>query len=90
MRITMKHLEGLVDRLNTVTNNPLKPWEKDESGQFFANVGNYHLDGAYGGWSLYKMVNVAGGVEDVLRCGHVTKRELYNRISALLQGIELK
>jgi hypothetical protein len=34
------------------------------------------------------MVTEDGGVSDVLRCGHVSKRDLYNRMSAYIQGRE--
>lgn len=51
--------------------------------------GLYHIDGAYGGVSLHKNENEFGGVSDVFRCGHVSKRDLYYRIDALLIGIEI-
>jgi len=89
-RITQSQLESIVERINRTTNSPLTSWTKDSSGKCTANIGNYHLDYAYGGVSLERMVSPGGGVQDVFRCGHVTKRELANRMWAFLEGIELK
>lgn len=88
-RITEKHLQAAVDIINRVTGNALSPYTKI-GGKFTANIGNYHLDGAYGGYSLEQMVSESGAVSDVFRCGHVSKRDLYNRMQAFLTGLETK
>jgi hypothetical protein len=33
------------------------------------------------------MCNESGGVKNVFSCGHIPKRELYNRIHAFLDGL---
>ena len=86
MRITMKQLELLVERLNDLTNSPLEYTNKETKK---ANIGHYHLSGAYGGWILYRTCTDGGGVEDILHCGYVPKKELYNLIHAYIRGIEL-
>ncbi len=86
-RITQRHLDGLVQRINRATNSPEATYTKTDTGHA-ANIGNYHLDGAYGGWELERMVSEGGGVSDVFRCGHITRRDLYNRMRAFLAGIE--
>lgn len=86
-RITNRDLEAVVDRINNVLGMPLKPYDRS-SGRSVANVGNYHLSGAYGGYALHRMGNQGGGVSDVFGCGHVTKRDLYNRMHAFLKGLE--
>ena len=43
--------------------------------------GHYHLSGAYGGYSLHCIGS------DVFGSGHITKRDLSARISAMLVGI---
>jgi hypothetical protein len=86
-RITDKDLKILCDRLNTMTNNPLTPWTKNDSG-FVANIGNYHIDGAYGGVQLVQMCSDGGGVRQPLGGGFLTKRELYDRMRAFMTGIE--
>lgn len=88
MRITSKHLEPLAARLNRETNSPADPWTKGEDGKYHANIGNFHLSSAYGGWSLHRMENEAGGISDVFHCGHVPARDLYNLIHAYLRNIE--
>lgn len=75
-RVTVKDLEAIVNRINTITSSPATSYTKLADGKFKANIGNYHLDGAYGGYALYRMDNIGGGVQDVLRVGHVPKREL--------------
>ena len=78
--ITKKFLEAQVDRLNRETNNPSTPYVR-EGEKFTAQIGNYHLSGAYGGYSLHCMG------ADVFGSGHITKRDLSARISAMLVGI---
>lgn len=85
--ITNKHLEGLIDRINIVTKNPTTSWTKFKNGNIKPNIGNYHLDEAYGGVALHQMVNEQGGVDDIFNSGYMTKRDLYNRLSAFLKGL---
>ena len=87
-KTTIKDLNIAVTRLNKVTNSPLEPYTRNEDGKFRANVGNYHLDFAYGGCTLGRMTNLSGGVSRPLPCGFVTKRELLNLINAYIYGIE--
>ena len=88
-RITNGHLEHLVERLNKLTGQATEPWTKQKDGSYKANVGNYHLSGAYGGVCLHQMVNEGGGVTTPLTYGHVPKRELYNALRAFVSGVEL-
>lgn len=87
MRITLKDLEAQVNRINKMTNSPLTPWRK-EDGKMRANIGNYHLDQAYGGIKLVRMDNEGGGISLVSRNGYGTKRELYIWMEAYLTGLE--
>jgi hypothetical protein len=53
----------------------------------------YVISYAYGGASLHRNCDVNGdgeshGVSDVFGCGHVPKRELYDRMQAFLRGVE--
>jgi hypothetical protein len=86
-RITMQNLESVVARINRMTNSPAESWSTLPDGKHVSNVGNFHLDGAYGGYALHRMANTAGGVNDVLRIGHVSKRELYSAMFAYIEGI---
>jgi hypothetical protein len=89
-RITEKQLQIVVDRINTVTNSPLASWEQvtESSGRVrnVAQIGNYHLDWAYGGVMLCQMMNAGGGIVTVT--GRGTKRECYDQMQAFLRGIE--
>ena len=88
-RITEKHLQAQVERLNKLTKSPLKPYEK-VNGKYIAQIGNYHLDGAYGGWELVRMVGEGGSITSPLSTGHISKRELYDRLCAFISSIEVK
>lgn len=87
-RITTKHLEAMVDRLNRITNSPETPYTKNAAGKLVANVGNYNLSLAYGGVELQRMRSEGGGVQTPLHTGHTTKRRLYDVMGAYIRGIE--
>ena len=89
-RITQKDLEYLVKRINEVTGSPAEPYTKKSDIDISANIGNYHLDYAYGGVSLERMTNKHGAVSLISGNGHSTKRELYNWMQAFLAGIATK
>lgn len=81
-RITEKQLQYLVDRINTLTGAALEPYTGSQP-----NALNYHLSGAYGGWSLHQMGANGSGTRDVFSCGHVPKHYLYDLMHAYLNGL---
>ena len=86
-RITQKDLEYLVKRINEVTGSPIATCTKNEiTSRYSWNIGNYHLDYAYGGVQLVQTVNEHGGISTVSGYYHGTKRELYNWMQAFLVG----
>lgn len=89
-QIKLSQLESLVARINIMTRSPMTSYTKQPDGKFKANIGNYHLDGAYGGYALHRMHNDGGGVEDILGVGHVPKRELYNMLHSFIRGLEIE
>ena len=86
-RTTLARLEVLTDSLNHITGSPAKPYTTG-TVPMLSNVGNYHLDGAYGGWLLSRMDNERGARRDVFGSGHVTKSALDRLICAYRDGIE--
>lgn len=82
-RITKNQLEAVVTRLNLLTKSPGEPWTRTDRVR--ANIGNYHLDYAYGSVALARMVNADGGITMIF--GRGTKRELYNQIQAFIRGL---
>ncbi len=89
-RITNADLDFLVSRINQVTGSPLEPYTKTDTPRvpaYTANIGNYHISGAYGGVKLVRMDNEGGGIETISTVGYGTKRELYNWMQAFLAGI---
>ena len=78
MRITQKDLESKVARLNRIAGFDNPP---------YSTIGAYCLDYAYGGVKLEKWCNRHGGVHDIFNQGFMTKRELYNLMSAYENGI---
>ncbi len=87
MRITEKDLEAVVKRINIITKSPLETYVKNSDGINVSQIGNYHLSFAYGGVSLHRINNEAGGVTTPLNCGHISKRELYNLMQAYISGL---
>jgi len=85
-RITRKQLEFLCARINAAQQSPATPYKRID-GSLVGQIGNYHLSGAYGGVSLHQIANASGGARDVFSCGHLTKRDLYNRMNAYLAGV---
>ena len=88
-RITVKNLEAVVDRINTIAGTPPKPWVRGEDGTVKGQIGNYHLDGAYGGYALHQMVNEGGGITATIS-GYRSKRELYDMLHTFIRGMEVK
>ena len=86
-RITRADLDGAVDLLNRIAGTPTRPYR---FGSLAANIGNYHLDGAYGGWALHQMADESGDVRDIFNMGHMPARELYNLIHAYRKGMETR
>lgn len=84
-RITEKDLESICQQLNKVTDSPIDTY--GEIGK--ANIGNYHISYAYGGVSLHRVTSEGGSIDDVFRCGYITKRDLFSRISAFIDGYDL-
>ena len=82
MRITERDLNILVNKLNSLVgiNEDVK----------YNTVGAFEISHAYGGVSLHRILCKHGSVEDVFRCGHIPKKDLYYRINAFLNGIEFK
>ncbi len=77
-RITEKMLESRVEWLNN-----LKGFKNPE----YSTIGSFVIDYAYGGVSLHQYSNKHGGVNDVFSCGHIPKRDLFNRICAYMTDL---
>jgi hypothetical protein len=87
-RITRKQLDSATEGLNRVAGAPLEPYTCSEEGRAIANLNNYHISGAYGGYALHQMMNTSGGVRDVFNSGHIPARELLSLIWAFRNGFE--
>jgi hypothetical protein len=69
-----------------MTKSPAEPY-RTVDGKAVANVGNYHISGAYGGYCLHRMVNEGGGARDVFNIGHIPARQLAALMSAYTTGL---
>jgi hypothetical protein len=89
-RITSKFLEAQIKRLNRMSGKTDEIYRYDETGRIIGgNAGTYCLSGAYGGWALHRMAAGGGtGVCDVFNNGHMPARELSDRMSAYMRGME--
>lgn len=86
-RTTIKMIELRLEYLNELTNSPKTTYTRKE-GKFTANIGNFHIYQAYGSTGIHRISNISGGVTTVI--GLTTKRDCYNRLNSLIQGLELK
>mgnify|MGYP000916033009 FL=1 len=87
-RITQKHLDGMVSRLNRLTNSP-QTYMSEIDGKRVINIGHFHIDSAYGGVNLVRTCTNGGGISTPIGGGFCTKRELYDKIYSYIRGIEL-
>jgi hypothetical protein len=87
MRITKAQLEAVIEWLNKELKRPLKPYERID-GKLTARIGNFHLYQAYGAYALHEMRTDGGGIRQTIGLG--TKKELFNSIHRLLDGIRLE
>ena len=87
-RITFQDIRNGIDRLNSLTNSPAKPWARDENGKMVAQIGNYHMNETYGGVGISRMATVGGGVSCPIFHGAITKRGCFNQLHAFINGIE--
>ena len=86
-RITQRYLDSLCERINSAQQTPPITYKRID-GNLADQVGNYHISGAYGGVCLHQIATEGGGARDVFSCGHITKRDLYNRMRAYLVACE--
>lgn len=85
-RITKKQLVARIETINSILNRPLTPYIRKDD-KLVANIGNFSLSQAYGGYGVHLMVNDGGGVSCPIWDGHVSAREAYDRLSAFIAGI---
>jgi hypothetical protein len=85
-RITRSFLDAKAATINSMTKSPAES-SRMVNGKYCANIGNYHISGAYGGYCLHRMATEGGGVSDVFSCGHVPARELAAIMSAYTAGL---
>lgn len=86
-RITKKQLQFRIDTINSILNRPATPYTQVD-GKLTANIGNFSLSQAYGGYGVHLMVNESGGVSTPVWHGHITARDAYERLSAFIAGLQ--
>lgn len=86
-RITVKTLRAMCDNLNRMTGSPMESW-KTVDGRNVAQIGNYHIDCAYSGYQINRMMNEGGGVTTPVGLGFGTARETYDKIRAYMAGLQ--
>jgi hypothetical protein len=84
---TQKDLDGLVSRLNRITESPAE-YSTKLDGVYKANIGHYHLDCAYGGVKLARTITAGGGIRTPVSMGYESKKDAYYIIAAFISGIE--
>lgn len=87
--VTEKELKSIIEYLNETTGNSKVEWVLQKDNTYRSNIGNYHLDCAYGGYNLAQFVNECGGINHPLGMGFYSKKELAAKIRSFISGIEL-
>lgn len=83
-RITNSDLDSLVRKLNIAKKfQPTRTIGRYKNGKFKSSAG-FHIDGAYGGVKLVFSKKDSSG-ETSITSGYVPKRELYEKMRAMLQ-----
>ena len=86
-RITEKRIQVQVDYLNELTGSPMEQSTRVD-GRYQANIGNFHISHAYGGVCIHRMHNTGGGVTTPIISYHAPKREVYEKLTSFIAGIE--
>lgn len=86
-RITKKQLIARIETINSILNRPATPYSQVD-GKLIANIGNFSLSQAYGGYGVHLMVNENGGVSTPIWYGHIPARDAYERLSAFIAGLQ--
>ena len=86
-RITKEDLNRVVRLLNDLCGTPQDEYVRDEGGKLQPQAFCYHLSWAYGGVQLNQMCKEGSGCRNVLRTGHLSKRETYELIIAYMNGM---
>lgn len=86
-RITNADIKASLKRLNEALGRSVEPYTKQPDGSYKASIGNFHEYSAYGMVGLHEMSGEGGGA--ISHGGLGTKRELYERIHAMIDGISL-
>lgn len=81
-------MQRIIERINIATGSPTAPYTRMADGKHRANVGNYHLDNAYGGYALVRTTSEQGSIMRITD-GYMPKRELYNMLFVFIRGIEI-
>jgi hypothetical protein len=85
-RITKKQLLARIETINSILERPLTPYTRKDD-KLVANIGNFSLSQAYGGYCAAVLVNDAGGCSSPIWHGHISARDAYDRLSAFIVGL---
>lgn len=83
MKVKEQNLARIVKRMNAIAGRPEQAYAPDMKPQ----AGHLFLDGAYGGHKIMEMT-AEGGYHNLLGCGYIPKRQLYELCCAWLTGYQ--
>jgi hypothetical protein len=86
MTVTLKMLQNKIDYINDATGSPMEPYTRID-GRIQANIGNYHISQAYGGFALMRMATEGGGITMPTNSSHITKRELCHQLDGFIAAL---
>ena len=84
--ITEANIKAVVQRLNDATSSPREPYVQVD-GKHEPQALCWHIGYAYGGYQLQRMSGTPGRTGVSSYGGYGTKRELWDRVHAMLEEI---
>lgn len=86
-RVTKEMLDRQVNLLNKMLNRPLTYFDSPDIKSRKISVGHFHLDSAYGQYSLCETGSSGGGEHTII--ARTTKRDLLDKLFVLRTGIAI-
>lgn len=88
IRITRAFVEKQIENLNRTAGMPLQPYHKNPQGVIIPQAGCFHLDNAYGGYSLHRMSLTVGstGAGPVSQHGYHSLKKVSEHIAIYMRG----
>lgn len=87
-RISRRDLDRLAGQLDRLLGGDGSPVWSRQDGRNVARAGAVYVDGAYGGWAVYRVASDGHGASDLSRMGHQPARRVFDWLSGAVTALE--